>query len=156
MLLRVQPSLRCALPRFRIIFSGYAQLFRLICYQRFEKTTVNHREIIIINAFHKSIVSSAISRIIIVNDNNEYIFQEKEFYVAVGGGAIIFAVLTLLCAKFITIVSSSIVGSAMIIASIDFFMHGSQTLQWVSFCCLRSEWDSLLKISKLPFLFLNR
>lgn len=51
---------------------------------------------------------------------------------AVGGGAIIFAVLTILCAKLTTIVSSSIVGSAMIIASVDFFMHGSQTLLWVS------------------------
>ena len=51
---------------------------------------------------------------------------------AMGGGAIIFAVLTLLCAKFITIVSSSIVGTAMIVASIDFFMHGLKTVVWVS------------------------
>ncbi len=48
-----------------------------------------------------------------------------------GGGAIIFAVLTLLCAKLITIVSSSIVGSAMIVSSIDFFMHGLKTVTWV-------------------------
>lgn len=52
--------------------------------------------------------------------------------VAMGGGAIIFAVLTLLCAKFITIVSSSVVGTAMIISSVDFFMHGLKTLQWVN------------------------
>lgn len=52
---------------------------------------------------------------------------------AMGGGAIIFAVLTLLCAKLITIISSSIVGSAMIVSSIDFFMHGLKTINWVCF-----------------------
>lgn len=60
--------------------------------------------------------------------------QEREVLVAMGGGAIIFAVLTLLCAKFITIVSSSIVGSAMIVSSIDFFMHGLKTVIWVMLC----------------------
>lgn len=59
-------------------------------------------------------------------------FGEREIAVAVGGGAIIFAVLTLICVKFVTVVATSIVGSAMIIAAIDFFMHGSDTMSWVS------------------------
>lgn len=52
--------------------------------------------------------------------------------VAMGGGAIIFAVLTLLSAKMVTILSSSIVGTAMIAASVDFFMHGLKTFVWVT------------------------
>lgn len=52
--------------------------------------------------------------------------------VAMGGGAIIFAVLTLLSAKAVTILSSSIVGTAMIAASVDFFMHGLKTFVWVT------------------------
>lgn len=77
--------------------------------------------------------------------------QEKEFYVAVIGGSIIFAVLTLLCAKFTTIISSSIVGSGMIMASVDFFMHGSQTLLWV--CVWVSPTRSQLNIDFFFFLF---
>lgn len=62
-----------------------------------------------------------------------HLFGIREIAVAVGGGAIIFAVMTLLCVKFITIVSSSIVGSTMMMAAVDFFMHGSSTLLWVCF-----------------------
>lgn len=51
-----------------------------------------------------------------------------------------FAVLTLLCAKLITIISSSIVGSTMIVSSIDFFMHGLKTVFWVSVL-----WNDLFK-----------
>lgn len=58
--------------------------------------------------------------------------QEREVLVAMGGGAVIFAVLTLLGAKAVTIVSSSIVGTAMMVASVDFFMHGLKTFAWVS------------------------
>ncbi|XP_031621358.1 transmembrane protein 198 [Contarinia nasturtii] len=58
-------------------------------------------------------------------------FGLREIEVAVGGGAIIFAVTTLLCDKFITIVSSSIVGTTMIMSAIDFFMHGSDTIEWI-------------------------
>lgn len=60
-----------------------------------------------------------------------FIFQEREIIVAVGGGAIICAIMTLCCAKLITIISSSIVGSAMIVCSIDFFMHGLDTVSWI-------------------------
>ncbi|KAG4065123.1 hypothetical protein HA402_007520 [Bradysia odoriphaga] len=60
----------------------------------------------------------------------DHVFGEREVLVSMGGGAVIFAVLTLLCAKLITIVSSSIVGSAMIISSVDFFMHGLKTVTW--------------------------
>lgn len=58
--------------------------------------------------------------------------QYREIYVAVVGGAVICAVLTLCCVKYVTILTSSIVGSAMIIASIDFFMHSLDTINWVS------------------------
>lgn len=59
--------------------------------------------------------------------------QLREIGVAVGGGAIVFAVTTLLCVKFVTIIASSIVGSTMIMSAIDFFMHRSDTIQWVCF-----------------------
>lgn len=66
---------------------------------------------------------------------NEFfiIVQIQEITVAVGGGAIIFAVTTLLCVKFMTIVATSIVGSTMIISAVDFFMHGTKTIEWVHF-----------------------
>lgn len=62
-----------------------------------------------------------------------FCFQLREIVVAVGGGAIVFAVTTLLCVKFVTIIASSIVGSTMIMSAIDFFMHGSDTIHWVRF-----------------------
>lgn len=76
-------------------------------------------------------------------------YQLQEVSVAVGGGAIVFAVTTLLCIKFVTIVASSIVGSAMIIAAVDHFMHGSNTLDWVK---LRlSNKLNHLKFTKLTY-----
>jgi len=52
--------------------------------------------------------------------------------VAVVGGAVICSVLTLCCVKYVTILTSSIVGTAMILSAIDFFMHGLETINWVS------------------------
>lgn len=71
-------------------------------------------------------------------------FQEREVLVSMGGGAVIFAVLTLLCAKLITIVSSSIVGSAMIVSSIDFFMHGLKTVTWVG---VKSDFHVMIRVN---------
>jgi hypothetical protein len=51
--------------------------------------------------------------------------------VAIGGGAIICTIITVCCAKIMTILASSIVGSAMILCSIDFFMHELKTINWV-------------------------
>lgn len=50
---------------------------------------------------------------------------------SVVGGAIICAIIALFCPKFMSIIASSILGSAMILCSIDFFMHGLNTLDWV-------------------------
>uniref|UniRef100_A0A182YJE3 Transmembrane protein 198 n=1 Tax=Anopheles stephensi TaxID=30069 RepID=A0A182YJE3_ANOST len=60
-----------------------------------------------------------------------YIFGENELFVSVVGGAIICAIVTLFCPKFMSIIASSIIGSAMILCSIDFFMHGLKTLEWI-------------------------
>ncbi|KXJ82394.1 hypothetical protein RP20_CCG013878 [Aedes albopictus] len=60
-----------------------------------------------------------------------YIFGENELFVSVVGGAIICAIIALFCPKFMSIIASSILGSAMILCSIDFFMHGLNTLDWV-------------------------
>ncbi|KAH8273343.1 hypothetical protein KR018_005201 [Drosophila ironensis] len=57
--------------------------------------------------------------------------QYREIYVAVVGGAVICSVLTLCCVKYVTILTSSIVGTAMIIGAIDFFMHGLETINWI-------------------------
>lgn len=51
---------------------------------------------------------------------------------AVVGGAVICSVLTLCCVKYVTILTSSIVGTAMILGAIDFFMHDLETFNWVS------------------------
>lgn len=48
------------------------------------------------------------------------------------GGAVICSVLTLCCVKYVTILTSSIVGTAMILSAIDFFTHGLETINWVS------------------------
>ena len=61
-----------------------------------------------------------------------HVFGEREVVVAVVGGAIIFAVLTLCCTKLVTITTSSIVGATMIVLAADFFMHDLGTLKWVS------------------------
>lgn len=58
--------------------------------------------------------------------------QYREIYVAVVGGAVICSVLTLCCVKYVTILTSSIVGTAMILSAIDFFTHGLETINWVS------------------------
>ncbi|XP_055593325.1 transmembrane protein 198 [Uranotaenia lowii] len=60
-----------------------------------------------------------------------YIFGENELFVSVVGGAIICAIITLFCPKFMSIIASSILGSAMILCSIDFFMHGLNTMDWI-------------------------
>ncbi|XP_062555701.1 transmembrane protein 198 isoform X2 [Armigeres subalbatus] len=60
-----------------------------------------------------------------------YIFGENELFVSVVGGAIICAIIALFCPKFMSIIASSILGSAMILCSIDFFMHGLNTLEWI-------------------------
>ncbi|KFB47561.1 hypothetical protein ZHAS_00015525 [Anopheles sinensis] len=60
-----------------------------------------------------------------------YTFGENELLVSVVGGAIICAIVTLFCPKFMSIVASSIIGSAMILCSIDFFMHGLNTMDWI-------------------------
>jgi len=44
-------------------------------------------------------------------------------------------VLTLCCVKYVTILTSSIVGTAMILSAIDFFTHGLETINWVSYVC---------------------
>lgn len=62
----------------------------------------------------------------------EQIFGKQEVLVAVSGGAIIFAIMALCFGKIVTILASSIFGSAMILCSIDFFMHGLETIEWVS------------------------
>lgn len=85
---------------------------------------------VLVCAFAGAITSGSIITFCVATLPN-HLFGIREIAVAVGGGAIIFAVMTLLCVKFITIVSSSIVGSTMIMASVDFFMHGSGTLLWV-------------------------
>lgn len=57
--------------------------------------------------------------------------QYREIYVAVVGGAVICSVLTLCCVKYVTILTSSIVGTAMVIGAIDFFMHSLETINWI-------------------------
>ncbi|XP_067636761.1 transmembrane protein 198 [Eurosta solidaginis] len=58
-------------------------------------------------------------------------FGYREIYVAIAGGAFICSVLTLCSLKYVTILTSSIVGSTMIIASVDFFMHSLDTIKWI-------------------------
>ncbi|KAL1382802.1 hypothetical protein pipiens_013221 [Culex pipiens pipiens] len=59
-----------------------------------------------------------------------YIFGENELLVSVVGGAIICSIITLFCPKLMSIIASSVLGSAMILCSIDFFMHGLNTMDW--------------------------
>lgn len=87
---------------------------------------------VLVCAFAGAITSGSIITFCVATLPN-HLFGIREIAVAVGGGAIIFAVMTLLCVKFITIVSSSIVGSTMMMAAVDFFMHGSGTLLWVCY-----------------------
>lgn len=85
----------------------------------------------LIGAFCGALVAAASMAACIANIRNQH-FGENEILVAVGGGAIIFAVCTLCCGKIVTIIASSVVGSAMVLCSIDFFMHGLKTIDWVS------------------------
>lgn len=86
----------------------------------------------LIGAFSGALIAAA-SMVACIAYFPEHEFGEREVLVAVGGGAVIFAVMTLCCGKVVTIIASSIVGSAMILCSIDFFMHGLETIDWVSF-----------------------
>ncbi|CAD7087485.1 unnamed protein product [Hermetia illucens] len=84
----------------------------------------------LVSAFAGAITAAIAMTICVATmPNNE--FGHREVLVAVAGGAVIFAVLTLCCVKYVTIFASSIVGTAMIIASIDFFMHGLDTINWL-------------------------
>lgn len=85
----------------------------------------------LVSAFAGAIVSSVTMAICVVSLPHHE-FGEREIVVAICGGAVIFAVLTLCCTKLVTIVTSSIVGATLIILAVDFFMHDLGTLKWVS------------------------
>lgn len=85
----------------------------------------------LLGAFSGALVAAASMVLCIANIPDQQ-FGEQEVLVAVGGGAIIFAVMTLCSGKVVTIIASSIVGAAMITCSTDFFMHGLKTIDWVS------------------------
>lgn len=85
----------------------------------------------LVSGFAGAIVSSVTMAICVVSLPNHE-FGEREIVVAICGGAVIFAVLTLCCTKLITIITSSIVGATMILLAVDFFMHDLSTLKWVS------------------------
>ncbi|KAH8421479.1 hypothetical protein KR009_008765 [Drosophila setifemur] len=85
---------------------------------------------VLISAFAGALLSGAAMAVCVATmPDNE--FGYREIYVAVVGGAVICSVLTLCCVKYVTILTSSIVGTAMIIGSIDFFMHGLETINWI-------------------------
>lgn len=84
----------------------------------------------LIGAFSGALVAAA-SMVLCIANIPEQEFGEQEVLVAVGGGAIIFAIMTLCCGKVVTIIASSIVGSAMILWSTDYFMHDTKTIEWV-------------------------
>lgn len=86
----------------------------------------------LIGAFSGALVAAA-SMVLCIANIPDQEFGEREILVAVGGGAIIFAVMTLCCGKLVTIIASSIVGAAMILTATDFFMHGLKTIDWVSY-----------------------
>lgn len=88
----------------------------------------------LVGAFCGALLAAASMAACIVGFPDQ-VFGKQEVIVAVGGGAIIFAVMTLCCGKVVTIIASSIVGSAMVLCSIDFFMHGLETIDWVGCAC---------------------
>lgn len=90
----------------------------------------------LVGAFCGALLAAASMAACIVGFPDQ-VFGRQEVIVAVGGGAIIFAVMTLCCGKIVTIIASSIVGSAMILCSIDFFMHGLETIDWVTYIVLQ-------------------
>ncbi|XP_055374951.1 transmembrane protein 198 isoform X2 [Condylostylus longicornis] len=85
----------------------------------------------LVSAFAGAILA-AIAMVVCVATMPDNEFGTRELYVAIIGGAIIFAVLTLCCVKYVTILASSIVGTAMIMASVDFFMHNLETIGWLT------------------------
>ncbi|XP_063696266.1 transmembrane protein 198 isoform X2 [Culicoides brevitarsis] len=85
---------------------------------------------VLIGGFCGALLAAAAIAACIVSFPDQ-IFGKQELLVATGGGAIIFAVLALCCGKFITILSTSFFGSFMITCSIDFFMHGLETIDWL-------------------------
>lgn len=97
----------------------------------------------LVSGFAGAIVSSVVMAFCVVNLPN-YEFGEREIIVAICGGAVIFAVLTLCCTKFVTILTSSIVGATLIILSVDFFMHNLGTLEWVKEEFLKIKINSIL------------
>ncbi|XP_030378844.1 transmembrane protein 198 [Scaptodrosophila lebanonensis] len=85
---------------------------------------------VLISAFAGALLSGAAMAVCVATmPDNE--FGYREIYVAVVGGAVICSVLTLCCVKYVTILASSIVGTAMIISAIDFYMHGLETINWI-------------------------
>ncbi|ALC49948.1 CG14234 [Drosophila busckii] len=85
---------------------------------------------VLISAFAGALLSGAAMAICVATmPDNE--FGYREIYVAVVGGAVICSVLTLCCVKYVTILTSSIVGTAMIITAVDYFMHDLETINWV-------------------------
>uniref|UniRef100_T1H4V1 Transmembrane protein 198 n=1 Tax=Megaselia scalaris TaxID=36166 RepID=T1H4V1_MEGSC len=84
----------------------------------------------LVSAFAGALLA-ATTMVVCVATMPDHTFGSKEIYVAIIGGAIIFSVLTLCCVKFITILASSIVGTAMILAALDFFLNDLETLKWL-------------------------
>lgn len=84
----------------------------------------------LVSGFGGAIVSSVVMAFCVVSLPHHE-FGEREIKVAIFGGAVIFAVLTLCCTKLVTIISSSLVGGTLIILAIDFFCHDLSTLKWV-------------------------
>uniref|UniRef100_A0A1B0AKU8 Transmembrane protein 198 n=1 Tax=Glossina palpalis gambiensis TaxID=67801 RepID=A0A1B0AKU8_9MUSC len=84
----------------------------------------------LISAFAGALLAGAAMTVCVATmpDNQ---FGHAEITVALIGGAGIFAVLTLCSAKYVTILTSSVVGSAMIITSVDFFLHGLELTHWI-------------------------
>ncbi|XP_017870915.1 PREDICTED: transmembrane protein 198 [Drosophila arizonae] len=85
---------------------------------------------VLISAFAGALLSGAAMAVCVATmPDNE--FGYREIYVAVVGGAVICSVLTLCCVKYVTILTSSIVGTAMVIGAIDYFMHSLETINWI-------------------------
>lgn len=84
----------------------------------------------LVSAIAGAIIAGA-TMVLCIATMPDHEFGEREIVVAVSGGAVIFAVMTLCCAKLITIISSSVIGSTMVLLSVDFFLHSLETVKWV-------------------------
>ncbi|XP_059621094.1 transmembrane protein 198 [Phlebotomus argentipes] len=84
----------------------------------------------LVSAIAGAIIAGA-TMVLCIATMPDHEFGEREIVVAVSGGAVIFAVMTLCCAKLITIVSSSVIGSTMVLLSVDFFLHSLETVKWI-------------------------